>query len=127
MESKNIMTFELLSKIIEKNNIPKDVKLMSDSGCECNETEMNGIFYNKDKNVLIFTQNGDQYDSEFEKDGFVCIHGELKDFRDKHGYDYYECDCVLCCNNLDGVCYRGYLTKELKNACQYNTTNAMEE
>lgn len=123
MDSKKIMTYELLTKIIKENNIPKNVKLMSDSSWECDETEMNGIFYNKDKNVLIFTPNGDQYDREFNEDGFVCIHGELKDFRDKHGYDYYECDCVLCHSNINGICYRDDLTKKQKDVCQCKTIN----
>lgn len=50
------MTFEKLSKIIEKYNIPKDVVLLSDSGWECSETEMQGVFYNREENKIIFTQ-----------------------------------------------------------------------
>ena len=37
------MTFELLCKIIEENNIPKNVKLLSDSGWECSATDMERI------------------------------------------------------------------------------------
>ena len=47
------MTFELLSKIMKENGIPKNVKLLSDSGWECSETEMNGIYYNRNKNEMI--------------------------------------------------------------------------
>lgn len=54
------MTFEKLQEIITKNGIPKDVKLMSDSGWECCETDMDGLYYSKSKNVLIFTQHGDR-------------------------------------------------------------------
>lgn len=50
------MTFELLNKIIDKYNIPHNVHFMSDSEWECNATEMNGIWYNRKENILIFTQ-----------------------------------------------------------------------
>lgn len=72
------MTFELLNKIIEENSIPKDVCLMSDSGWECNETVMNGIYYNRKDNTLIFTQCGDESDSWFKKDGWELLYGYNK-------------------------------------------------
>ena len=39
------MTLDILNKVIKENNIPKDVHLLSDSGWECDPTEMDGIFY----------------------------------------------------------------------------------
>lgn len=62
------MTYEILSKIIEENSIPKAVKLMSDSGCEYDATEMNGVWYNREENTLIFTQDGCQYDYHYFKE-----------------------------------------------------------
>lgn len=53
----NYLTFEKLSNIIEKYNIPKNVHLMSDSGWECNATEMNGILYNEKENTIVFKQD----------------------------------------------------------------------
>lgn len=53
----NYLTFEKLSNIIEKYNIPKDVHLMSDSGWECDATEMNGILYNEKENIIVFKQD----------------------------------------------------------------------
>lgn len=50
------MTMELLEQILKDNNIPKDVHLMSDSGWECDPTEMDGIFYNRQSNTIVFTQ-----------------------------------------------------------------------
>lgn len=41
------MTFEKLKNLIVENNIPENVHLLSDSGWECSETEMDGIFYNR--------------------------------------------------------------------------------
>lgn len=55
------MTFEILEGIIKKHNIPKDVQLLSDSGWECDETEMNGVFYNAEENHIIFTQYSNEY------------------------------------------------------------------
>lgn len=58
------MTFEKLKELIEKHNIPSNVKLLSDSGWECYETEMNGVFYNEKENHIVFTQEfhlGDEY------------------------------------------------------------------
>lgn len=50
------MTLDVLYKIIDKNNIHEDVHLMSYSGWECAPTEMNGIFYNRKSNTIVFTQ-----------------------------------------------------------------------
>lgn len=52
------MTMEILERIMKENNIPKDVQLMSDSGWECDPTEMDGIFYNRQSNTIVFTQGG---------------------------------------------------------------------
>lgn len=49
---------ELLERIIKENNIPKDVHFMSDSGWECDPTEMDGVFYNRQSNTIVFTQGG---------------------------------------------------------------------
>ena len=54
------MTFGKLKELIEKHNIPQNVKLLSDSGWECNETEMDGVYYNEKENHIIFTQYFDE-------------------------------------------------------------------
>lgn len=75
----NDMTFELLSNIIEEHNIPKNVHLLSDSGWECSETEMDGVFYNRNENKLVITQDGSLYDRAwFRKDGWELLHGANK-------------------------------------------------
>lgn len=61
------MTFDILQKIIKDNNIPSDVHLMSDSGWECSATEMDGVYYNKAKNTLVFTQYSYECDGYYEK------------------------------------------------------------
>ena len=55
------MTYEQLSNIIINNNIPTNVRLMSDSGWECDPTDMDGVYYNKKNNIIVFTQ-GDSFD-----------------------------------------------------------------
>ena len=61
-----IMTFEKLSKLIDKYNIPKNVHLLSDSGWECDETEMCGVYYNEKENKIVFTQSINEY-SKYDK------------------------------------------------------------
>lgn len=69
------MTFEKLQQIIEENNIPHDVELQSDSGWECYETEMDGVYYDTEENRLIFTQVGNVYDKWFDKNGVYILNG----------------------------------------------------
>lgn len=62
---KGLMTFDKLSQIIDKYNIPRSVVLMSDSGWECDPTEMCGVRYSAEDQVIIFTQdNGAKSGSE---------------------------------------------------------------
>lgn len=51
------MTIKQFTDAIRKNNIPPDAIMMSDSGWEAWETDMDGIYYNEKKNVLVFTQD----------------------------------------------------------------------
>lgn len=67
------MTFNILNQIIEENDIPKDVHLQSDSGWECSETEMDGVWYNRSTNTIIFTQDGDEYDNYADKADWECL------------------------------------------------------
>lgn len=50
------MTVKKLLSLFEGYNIPNDVILLSDSGWECGPTNMDGIFYNEEKNEITFTQ-----------------------------------------------------------------------
>lgn len=50
------MTLAELNDICKRNNIPDDVTLLSDSGWECCETEMNGVWYSEIDNAIVFTQ-----------------------------------------------------------------------
>ena len=56
------MTLDKLKTLCAIHRIPSSVKLLSDSGWECDETEMDGVYYNRDKNVIIFTQGGSYED-----------------------------------------------------------------
>lgn len=51
------MKLNTLLKLLEKHNIPDDVTLMSDSGWEGWATDMDGVYYNRSFNTLVFTQS----------------------------------------------------------------------
>lgn len=53
-----MITFKQLQAFIEKEGIDPDVHLLSDSGWECGSTDMDGLYYNKKQNVIVFTQGG---------------------------------------------------------------------
>lgn len=74
------MTFEQLTNIIKKHKIPKNVHLMSDSGWECDATEMDGVYYNKERNLIVFTQDNDGYDGDHIHIGncIITIKGKWK-------------------------------------------------
>ena len=60
------MTMELLQQILKENYIPPNVHFMSDSGWECDPTEMDGVYYNIRSNTIIFT-HGHGSDREYEQ------------------------------------------------------------
>ena len=67
------MKFYELVELFDKFSISEDVKLKSDSGWECSATEMNGVFYNKKENLIVFTQaNGASGDVYYNED-WVCL------------------------------------------------------
>ena len=75
------MTLKLLKEICERNNIPEDARLLSDSGWECDETEMDGVWYEPMCNVVIFTQGG-RYESPYR---YTC---------ERRNPEGYECICL---------------------------------
>ena len=60
------MTAGELFNIFKQNGIPNDAILMSDSGWECDATDMDGIYYNKQKNTVVFTQDISEYDDYYK-------------------------------------------------------------
>ena len=73
------MTVGELFSIFTQNNIPNDAILMSDSGWECCATDMDGVYYNKLKNVVVFTQEFSKYNRYYgSNDWIVCKNGGAK-------------------------------------------------
>ena len=70
------MTFKELKKLLEDNHIPDDVHFESDSGWECGPTEMDGVFYNKEKNTIVFTQGWGTNDDYEKLDGWETLKNE---------------------------------------------------
>ena len=60
------MTAKELKEKLSKYNIPDDAILMSDSGWECDATDMDGIYYNEKENIVVFTQYFGQRDYDKE-------------------------------------------------------------
>ena len=63
------MKLNTILELINKHNIPEDVLLQSDSGWECDATDMDGVYYNRKLNVIVFTQHiseNDQYFNELD-------------------------------------------------------------
>lgn len=48
------MTIEKFLSLLSE--VPDDATMLSDSGWECGPTDMDGVFYNKEKNEITFTQ-----------------------------------------------------------------------
>lgn len=44
-------------EVLEKHNIPEDVKILSDSGWECDATDIEAVYYNKEKNFIVLVQS----------------------------------------------------------------------
>lgn len=61
------MTVDIFKRILKENNIPDDVRLMSDSGWECDATEMDGVYYHRKTNTIVFTQGYGNH--EYENSG----------------------------------------------------------
>ena len=59
------MKLNKLLELINKHNIPDDVLLQSDSGWKCGATDMDGVYYNRKLNVIVFTQYVDESDYYF--------------------------------------------------------------
>ena len=77
------MTVKEFNKIVQDNNIPDDITMMSDSGWECCESDMDGVYYNEENKLIIFTQNGDMFESNwYGKEGWKLLHSsdEAKKF-----------------------------------------------
>ncbi len=84
------MTMELLCRLIEENNIPRDVYFVGDfDACGIDPVDMDGVYYDRENNTMYFTQGDEQghesletlYTPNLIKIGDIsvypvrCIHG----------------------------------------------------
>ena len=67
------MKLNKLLELIDKHNIPDDVLLRSDIGCECDATDMDGVYYNRKLNVIVFTQYISENDSYFNESDWEIL------------------------------------------------------
>lgn len=95
------MTLELLCKIYEENDIPKDALLMSDSGWECCASDMDGVFYSKADNTVFITQGGwDDLAYGYHNDPGDCVliyipDKDLNDFVNMYNKGIFDDDRVV--------------------------------
>lgn len=77
-----------LYEIMKIKNIPMDANLQSDSGWECGATGMNCAYYNRQKNIIVFTQNLSEYETYYNSKEWELIFGipfkEIDKIRNKH-------------------------------------------
>lgn len=66
------MTVENLFNIIKKYDIPNNAILVSNSGWECSETDMDGVYYNRIGNTVVFTQEFSKYDKYYNSPEWVA-------------------------------------------------------
>ena len=50
------MTLEKMKEIMDRNGVPGNARLMSNSGWELGATDMDGIIWNPEENVIHFVQ-----------------------------------------------------------------------
>lgn len=58
------MKLSKLLSLLNKHNIPLDADIQSDSGWECDATDVDGVYYNQVTNTIVLTQEvfiGDDY------------------------------------------------------------------
>lgn len=65
------MTLKQLNNLCFKYNICDEVILTSDSGWECCATEMNGVYYNKKENIIVFTQEFSKHDDYYNDKDWI--------------------------------------------------------
>jgi hypothetical protein len=65
MEDVLLMTAGELKGRLARNSIPDSATLMSDSGWECGPSDMNGLYYNKSANTVVFTQRFSEYERTY--------------------------------------------------------------
>lgn len=68
------MTFKLLKEIIEKNNIPEDVRLISYNDWDDRYCCMDSVYYNSDHNELILTDEDQAEDMEYYCRDYLCLY-----------------------------------------------------
>lgn len=54
------MTLSELNEICRNNNIQDDVILLSDSGWECSESDICGVYYSEIDHAIVLTQDDDE-------------------------------------------------------------------
>ena len=102
------LSFKKLKKIFKKCDIPKQVVLMFNSGCEENSaTHIGAIYYNGNKHILMFRPTGvnDWYDDVYGDDWDLIYWNPCLDDDREYKEKYTKCDnCTRMCDCLRENC-----------------------
>ena len=63
------MTYNELGNLLHKHNIPTNAKLQSDcdEGQDSSRSEVNGVYYNPETNVIVLVQEFEPLETIFHK------------------------------------------------------------
>jgi len=75
------MTYKELKSLIENNNIPENVVLMSNSGWECGATSVEVCYYSPSKNELHLVQNVLDSTRGYDEDALLCEEEKAHDWK----------------------------------------------
>lgn len=62
------MTFKEMKDLLEKNNIPDDAQMLSNSGWECGATSVEACYYSSSKNEIHLVQEILNPNIEYDED-----------------------------------------------------------
>ena len=75
------MTVGKFVQILKENSIPEDAVMLSDSGWEWCATDMDGVYYNKVTNEIMFTQTGCRYEDYYDNPAWQLLHSDEENKR----------------------------------------------
>lgn len=80
MTDKNVITVGSLIGITVTCGVPSDAAIMTDSGWECDATEVNLVYYNAKTKVLMLTREYGNYEQYADSDDWKLLwkHPEVK-------------------------------------------------
>lgn len=67
------MKLSKLLSLLNKHNIPLNADIQSDSGWECDATDVDGVYYNQVTNTIVLTQDIDVGDAYYGAKNWIVV------------------------------------------------------